>query len=75
MGESAYLLMLDSRPIGVYTNHRKAMQELLQRTLNQSFTLAEYVYDFGVERLTYKDGCGDEIRYAIYELEPDVADF
>lgn len=75
MNENVFLLMLDRRPVGAYTNHRKAMQELLQRTLKQGFTLSEYLFDFGVEWFTYKDGDGDEIRYAIYEMEPDVADF
>ena len=71
-----YLLILKGgTPIGVFTNHRKAMQELIMRAFRQELTLESYSYDMSIEYFTYADKSGDQLEYMILELTPDVKVF
>ena len=71
-----YLLILKGgTPIGVFTNHRKAMQELFMRTFRQELTHTDYTYDMGIEYFTYADKSGEQFEYMIHELTPDVRFF
>lgn len=71
MDDNVYLLMLESTPIGVYTHHRKATQELYMRTFRQNLTFESYTYDMGIEYFNYTDNDGVITRYSIRELTPD----
>lgn len=71
-----YLLILKSgTPIGVFTSHRKAMQELIIRTFRQELTLESYTSDMSIEYFTYADKSGEQSVYMLLELTPDVKVF
>ena len=71
MNENMYLLMVETCPIGIYTHHRNATQELYMRTFRQNLSFKSYSYDMGVENFNYIDSDGVITRYSIYELTPD----
>lgn len=71
MGE-LYVVMIDTRLVGVYTSHRKAMQTVIMDTVRSNLKLVNYLFDFGVEFLTYEDEDGNETHFEIQEIIPDA---
>ena len=68
--ENIFVVVVNSRPIGVYTSHRKAVQGIIMYTLPFGYTMTDYVYDFGVEFYTFSDKTTETI-YELHEFTPD----
>jgi hypothetical protein len=69
--ENVFVLMIDTRLVGVYTSHRKAVQAAIMDNLPYDYKLSDYVYDFGVEFFTFTDDKNSERVYEIQEVTPD----
>lgn len=70
--DKLYVVSLNDRVIEVSTSHRKAVQTAIMETLPFSYTMTDYVYDFGVEFYTFTDKSGNEQTYSIQEVTPDT---
>ena len=72
--ENVFVLIINTRLIGVYTSHRKAVQAMIMETLPHGYTMTEYAFDFGVEFYTFSDpdNSSDEKVYELQEVTPDA---
>ena len=69
--ENVFVLILQSRLMGVYTDHRKAVQAMIMDSLPYGYTMSDYTYDFGVEFYTFSDNDSNERVYELQEVTPD----
>ena len=66
--ENVFVLIINTRLIGVYTSHRNAVQAMIKETLPHGFVMSEYMFDFGVEFFTFSDP-DDASNERVYELQ------
>lgn len=69
--DNVFIVMDESKAIGVYTSHRKAVQDIIMLTIPFSYAMVDYVYDFGVEFYTFRNKDDIERTYSIQEMTPD----
>lgn len=69
--ENLFVVIVDTKLVGVYTSHRKAAQAIIMDNLPFGYTLGDYAYDFGVEFFTYTDEKNNERVYTLQEVTPD----
>jgi hypothetical protein len=69
--ENVFVVMIDTRLVGVYSSHRKAVQAIIMDTLPFGYTMGDYTYDFGVEFFTFSDKNNNEKVYELQEVTPD----
>ena len=70
--DNVFVLFIDSRLIGVYTSHRKAIQAMIMETLPFGYKMGDYTFDFGVEFYTFTDDKNTERVYELQEVTPDA---
>lgn len=68
--DKLFVVMIDTRLVGVYTAHRKAVQAVIMDNLPFGYIMSDYAYDFGVEFFTFMND-GAEKVYEIQEITPD----
>ena len=69
--ENVFVVSYNSRIVGVYTSHRKAVQGIIMENLPFGYTMNDYTYDFGVEFYTFTDYKNPEKVYELQEVTPD----
>jgi hypothetical protein len=70
--ENVFVLILNTRLIGVYTSHQKAAQAMFMDVLPYGYKMEEYAYDFGVEFFTFRDKEYNEKTYELQEVTPNT---
>ena len=70
--DNLFVVSCNSRIIGVYTSHRKAVQAIITETLPFGYTMNDYTYEFKVEFYTFTDGKNPEKVYELQEVTPNV---
>ena len=70
--ENVFVLIINTRLIGVYTSHRKAVQAMIMEAIPFGYTMSDYTFDFGVEFFTFTDQLGNEKVYELQEVTPDT---
>lgn len=69
--DKLYVVSRNDRVIGVFTSHKTAVQAAIMETLPFSYTMTDYVYDFGVEFYTFTNKSCTEQTYSIQEFTPN----
>ena len=70
--ENVFVLIINTRLIGVYTSHRKAVQAMIMEAIPFGYTMSDYTFDFGVEFFTFTDQSDNEKVYELQEVTPDT---
>ena len=70
--ENVFVLIINTRLIGVYTSHRKAVQAMIMEAIPFGYTMSDYTFDLGIEFFTFTDKSENEKVYELQEVTPDT---
>ena len=67
---NVFVVSHNSKTIGVYTSHMKAIQAIIMETLMYGYQMNDYTYDMGIEFYTFiRDN--SETVYELQEIALD----
>lgn len=69
--DTVYVLFIETRMVGVYTSHRKAMQAMIMDTVSSDMTLVNYEFTCDTEYFTYYDSEDNATLWSLQEITPD----